>query len=175
MDAKYPNHPYKGEIDKRIDNGDSAKSITKWLKTFGDEKIALSLPTIIKIRRRREALSPTLRPRQAIKLGGEPILDKKIKKLWETVKMCEDLEKRMSAKRAVTSIKDWQYINQQKQEALKLISEIQGEKAVGGDISLVLTKIFAKIDKDSPKSEDETIDAVISELKGNAKDESGAV
>lgn len=175
MDAKYPNHPYKGEIDKRIDNGDSAKSISKWLKSFNDPNIALSLPTVIKVRRRREALSPTLSPRKATKLGGEPILDKKIKKLWETVKMCEDLEKRMSAKITVTSIKDWQYINQQKQEALKLISEIQGEKAVGGDISVVLTKIFAKIDKEStPKSEEETIDAVITQLKGNT-DEHGAV
>ena len=170
MDSKYPNHPHKGEIDKRIDNGDSAGSIIKWLKTFEDPNILLSLPTITKIRRRREANSPTLPPRQAIRMAKGEELDKKIKKLWETVKMCDDLEKRMSDKIAITSIKDWQYINQQKNDALKLISEIQGDKAVGGDISIVMAKIFAKIDKTENKAQSpEALDVIIEELANPEK------
>jgi hypothetical protein len=173
MDPKYPNHPHKGEIDKRIDNGDSAKSIVRWLETFNDPTIRLSLPTITKIRKRRQLSMPQLGAKQAIKAVKAVEIDKKIKSLWATVRLCDDLEGKMDKRVTITSIKDWQYINQQKQDALKLIAELQGEKGSGNDISVVLSKIFAKIEhSEEKKPEEETIDSVIQSLRDPKKDES---
>lgn len=104
-------------------------------------------------------------PKTAIKATSKE-LDFKIKKLMETVRTCEKLEKNMSEKIKIESIKDWQYINQQKQDALKLISEIQGDKASGGDISLVLAKIFQKMETNITPNDDIVVDSLLQELGG---------
>lgn len=169
---KYSNHPQKGEIDKRIDNGDSVCSINKWLLGLKDPNLALSIPTLSKIRKRRQSLPGSVAPKVALRGGLRGDVDSKIKQLWSIVKVCDALEKKMSDKITITSIKDWQYVNQQKQEALKLIAEIQGEKASDGDISIVLTKIFAKIEKTEAKDDETVIDAALAELGGTPQLES---
>lgn len=123
------------------------------------------MPTIAKIKRNRLKNSNSMLPKTAIKATSKE-LDFKIKKLMETVRTCEKLEKNMSEKIKIESIKDWQYINQQKQDALKLISEIQGDKASGGDISLVLAKIFQKMETNITPNDDIVVDSLLQELGG---------
>ena len=152
-----------------MDNGDSMFSIQKWLKTFNDPKIYISMPTLSKIRKRRMKNSNSMVPKTAVRATSKE-LDFKIKKLMETVRTCEKLEKNMSDNIKIETIKDWQYINQQKQDALKLISEIQGDKASGGDISLVLAKVFQKMETNIVKNEEEVVDSLLEGI-GNGERE----
>jgi len=123
------------------------------------------MPTIAKVKRNRLKNSNSMLPKTALKATSKE-LDFKIKKLMETVRTCEKLEKNMSDKIKIESIKDWQYINQQKQDALKLISEIQGDKASGGDISLILAKVFQKMETNITPNDDTIVDTLLQELGG---------
>ncbi len=152
-DEKYAVHPLKKEIDAKFDEGESLNDIIRWLSDEAirrdDPSIKLSMHTLSRHRHRREVAKGNNLVKDSTKALQDRTFkkDNKISQLWETVKQCNKLQNKLDKNISIKNIRDWQYIDTQKQNALKLIAEITGEKSVGNDITIVLSTFLNDLER----------------------------
>lgn len=148
---KFQNHPLKKLILDWFESGISASKIIEKLaiKALEDnvkiEEYSLSLPTVIKLRRRHlhaigalkkeDMTSRVTTITQRERTGAEKVL-------WDTIEECTKKKKDISI-----SPKDWQYFDQQQQSAITLLQNMREEGKSGEDISLVISRVFAQFFK----------------------------
>lgn len=131
---KFEQHKYKDEIIKRFDLDVPITEIREWLKSLGEEH-ALSGDTLRKYKKRHE---------ESIEVSKE------VEKVKDEFGECSDIEGYLletitqcrTRKRSSTiSGKDFQYYDQQMQNAIKLLNEIRGS----GNNKMSIAEVFAKL------------------------------
>ena len=135
----FHNHPLKSDIVARWESGETSQSINAWLVAKHPDSI-LSIATLCKhhrnFKKRKDALPEVsiAKPSKATDSKIETIL-------WATIADCQRYKQD-----ATLSPKDWQYIDQQQQNALEKLIRIQDKSGDTRDISNVLTELFTKME-----------------------------
>jgi uncharacterized protein YoaH (UPF0181 family) len=148
---KWATHPIKQQILIWIEAGFGSTRIMEKinLKAIEDgvppDTYSMSLPTITKIRRRHlyalGALTKEESQSRVTVIAEKEHTDAE-QVLWNTVKECTEKKKDTTI-----SPKDWQYYDQQQQNAISLINQLKSEGKTGEDISVVISRVFAQFFK----------------------------
>ena len=143
---KFNQHEHKDEILKRFDEGATVKDIEDWLETLGEE-FKLSNDTIRRHKRRHDEGNAVKKEVNKAKEEFGEVTDVE-SYLLETIAQC-----RARKKGTTISGKDYQYYDQQMQNAIKILNEARS----GGEKSIGLDEVFDRladsiINEDKPNS-----------------------
>ncbi len=134
------------EIEKRFEDNIPLKEIVNWLKTLGPEN-ELAIDTVRKYRKRYEQnkFADTENKKLTDKLGSVTDIEQF---LLETITQCR------SRKASLTiSGKDFQYYDQQMQNAIKLLQEMRSSGDTGLSIEEVMSRLGEKVLKENESDE----------------------
>jgi len=135
----FHNHPLKVDIIARWENGESSQGVLDWL-TAEHPDMLLSHATLCKHHRNYKNKLETIEP-LTLERPGEKQLSQIETILWNTIQECATLKQSKSL-----GPKEWQYIDQQQQNALEKIIRIQEKSGDTRDISVILSEIFTKME-----------------------------
>lgn len=155
---KWAAHPLKEQILKWFEDGHSAyKVVDKILAKAVEDNVpqdvySLSLPTLIKVRRRHLRTIGAMTQEQVqsrLKTVVQKTQTETEQILWATIKDCTERKKD-----STISPKDWQYYDQQQQAAIALLQDLKAEGRTGEDIAIVISRVFAQFFKQFNKTPD---------------------
>ena len=138
---KFNVHKYRSEIYKKFDENVSTKKICDWLKSLGDEYI-LNGDTIRKYKKRYKETKAVDNEVKKIKkeIGVETEIEEY---LLETIAQC-----RVRKSKESVGGKDFQYYDQQMQNAIKLLQDLRGTSGKSVGLDEILEQIAKTIKDD---------------------------
>ena len=147
---KFSTHEYRDDIIKKFQEDAPIKDIREWLKGLGEQYV-LSGDTL---RRHKKRHLEHVAVEEEISKVKEEFGDSgsQIEEyLLETIAQCRN-------RKAISTIsgKDFQYYDQQMQNAIKLLTELRGNKQ---GASMSLAEVFAKISEGILEDEQEEVTA----------------
>jgi len=150
-------HPLKADIVARWERGDTSQSVNEWLvKEHPD--LTLSINTLCKHHKTYKKNIDALPSKKDVKTSVDKIASKVEKLLWQTVRDCQRIKKDKTL-----SPKDWQYIDQQQQNAIEKILRIQERSGDTRDLSTVLSEMFGRMQLGQDVDVDDIVNKDITE------------